>query len=690
MKVSPNQKPRGRHPHVEPLEQRIVLTSNLRISPSGGDWNIADRCPETCTPFLGVTGYADSFHSAAMDTTNDEEMPSSAATLFTNVGDAHRIQGKETFTDGDGDLYTLSLKGPGSLDFSQGADGGIALLNLTDTTAKSSLSITVKKMDGGDGKVSLDRLIADGSLGSLSALAVTLRETGISIAGKVGKLALGDVVDGADLHLGGSAADKTVILLGIVGNETDIKIGASITSLTAKSLGDGAVHAPALGKLTTTAGGIASNLTIAGAVGNISAKGDAEGVWTASKFGALSVSGGDFAANAIATSTAISLGKTASIKRISVSGGDLTGNFTAHGNVGAVSVKASKSGVGGEVIGSRFDLDLGGLKSLQAGSISQFDLHAGSAGKLSSTNGALDADLTLAGAVGGISTKGGGASGDWSVSRLGAISVRDGSLLVNLYSTLNVAKVTVIGGSAGGQWDANGFGALSVTGGTLSANITAFDKIASITVKGGSFSGSSEAGSIGKVSISGGDFSGRLYAEMLSFTTTIAGVSISGGNLTGDIGSASGLGAVTVKADRSGVGGHAIGANIFAASITSFATSGDLTGTVVLGGANLGSDMTLGGVDAALDTFASGRIGKVTIGGSVYGSIIAAGLSPVDDVLANGNDIIIGGGASAISSLAIAGTADAATYFAAGVFKGTVKIGGMVISPASDGRFYLG
>jgi hypothetical protein len=115
----------------------------------------------------------------------------------------------------------------------------------------------------------------------------------------------------------------------------------------------------------------------------------------------------------------------------------------------------------------------------------------------------------------------------------------------------------------------------------------------------------------------------------------------------------------------------------------------NVSNSTILAGADLGADFALGGSGAAADTFRAGRIGAVTIKGSVTASVVAAGLNPLDGVLHNG-DAIIGGLTSKIAALTIKGSASADSYFAAGKFVPPVKIGPLTITPANDRRFFVG
>jgi hypothetical protein len=108
---------------------------------------------------------------------------------------------------------------------------------------------------------------------------------------------------------------------------------------------------------------------------------------------------------------------------------------------------------------------------------------------------------------------------------------------------------------------------------------------------------------------------------------------------------------------------------------------------IILAGADLGDDGALGGGD---DTFGPGRVGKVSIGGGVTGSVLGAGFSSADAVFKNADDLVLGGSASKIAALTIKGQADAASYFAAGQFTKKPKIAGAVVDPVTDPRFLVG
>ena len=101
----------------------------------------------------------------------------------------------------------------------------------------------------------------------------------------------------------------------------------------------------------------------------------------------------------------------------------------------------------------------------------------------------------------------------------------------------------------------------------------------------------------------------------------------------------------------------------------------------VLAGANLGADRKPGGGD---DTFAAGSINALNIAGTISGSVLAAGVDPLDGIFANG-DGTRAGADGAIRLLAARAGTDSANRFEAHAF-GTARLPKKV-SPAMDSRF---
>lgn len=142
-----------------------------------------------------------------------------------------------------------------------------------------------------------------------------------------------------------------------------------------------------------------------------------------------------------------------------------------------------------------------------------------------------------------------------------------------------------------------------------------------------------------------------------------------------------------IRANKDGVGGILRNTTIAAQAIGQIFIEHDISDARILAGTFLGADNVLGGID---DTFAPSQITRFAAGGPVVNAVVGAGLSPVDGIFDNGNDIILGGPASFISSFLISGPAGSTCYFAAGSFPPVVSINGVLVNPATDPRFFVG
>lgn len=111
-----------------------------------------------------------------------------------------------------------------------------------------------------------------------------------------------------------------------------------------------------------------------------------------------------------------------------------------------------------------------------------------------------------------------------------------------------------------------------------------------------------------------------------------------------------------------------------------------LSSAFVLSGASPGPQGIFG-AGVTDNSFGAGSIKSLVVRGAITNSFVGAGVDPVDGVFGNGNDTIIGGAASRISTLRAA-TADSASQFEAGAF-GTVRLPEL-IDPATDSRFLVG
>jgi hypothetical protein len=182
-----------------------------------------------------------------------------------------------TFTDTDGDVYTIKLTGPGTVDFVQSGpdvngDGSIDSLTLAGTTSKSALSVTVKKnKNGGDGLVSIGS-ISGTTLKSITASSSDLIGSGLDFTGQaVGSVKLRDVLNGAEISAG-VAGQSISLTVRTVGDGTDMTFGGTVSSLKAAAIGAGEITAPVISKISVggtkgITGNMASDVTLSGPAG---------------------------------------------------------------------------------------------------------------------------------------------------------------------------------------------------------------------------------------------------------------------------------------------------------------------------------------------------------------------------------------------------------------------------------------
>ena len=193
------------------------------------------------------------------------------ATLDIRPSDGETIQAtaktpRATFTDADGDRVTLTLGGKtGRLTFYRtDGGGGISEIDLEGTDpAKTTVTVAVKTVPGGDGRVRIGEINGTG-LKSLKAKSADLVGAGINLAGFVGSVTIGDVLNGADLIFGGAPPAKPANagtritagrLLGTGAGPTDVTFTdphGRLTALTAVSVGDGTITAASVGSITIT------------------------------------------------------------------------------------------------------------------------------------------------------------------------------------------------------------------------------------------------------------------------------------------------------------------------------------------------------------------------------------------------------------------------------------------------------
>jgi len=293
-------------------------------------------------------------------------------------------------------------------------------------------------------------------------------------------------------------------------------------------------------------------------------------------------------------------------------------------------------------------------------------------------NGIVDLhDITASGAIGVLRGQAVNVTGDVTLSggvkavflkSFGGVNFTLGNGPAAILSLGNVSAATLT--------SASGIQLLSVStwtgGGVLSApwigTLLSRDQFApNLTLSG--------AGSPGGAALNVASVLGQVTDSTWSITGDARRISI--GAIAGTNGSRSVSGRVSSFID----GGDFTG-NFAAGSFGTILIRGNLSGGDILAGASFGPDARLGGGD---DTFAAGSIGSLLVLGSAMQSLVAAGIDPVDGTLLNGNDQLISGGS--IAAINVSGNVDDATRFLAAQLPVRARLGGVVVTTASDPHF---
>ena len=165
-------------------------------------YTVTNSAAETIT----VTSVVSANEADPNNTNNTVVLHGTVSPPFTVATDPMAI------TDVDGDIVSITLKGPGGLEvhvLGGGNNGPINSVVLSNTTAASALTIKVKRVSGGDGFVNIGSIISDGSLKSISGKDVNITGAGIQLAGGVGTVTINALTDSA-LNAGGSIKTVTV------------------------------------------------------------------------------------------------------------------------------------------------------------------------------------------------------------------------------------------------------------------------------------------------------------------------------------------------------------------------------------------------------------------------------------------------------------------------------------------------
>ena len=204
----------------------------------------------------------------------------------------------------------------------------------------------------------------------------------------------------------------------------------------------------------------------------------------------------------------------------------------------------------------------------------------------------------------------------------------------------------------------NGTGTAFLNGDKINLVITDGGKGATVTVKA-----------------KGGN--GRVNFGDVTINGSLKSMAVKNGDLAGTLSASALIGKLAL--------GEVNGTIAAGGSIASV-TAANLTNARILAGTGLGVDRKLGGTGGNGDSYAGGSIGALKVSGKITGSLISAGLNPIDGTYGNDDDIVVGGAAASfIKSISAKGGADETTKFVAAAFK-TAKLGAKV-AIATDPRF---
>ena len=181
------------------------------------------------------------------------------------------------FVDTDGDTATVRLGGRLGTATVYRTDpdgdgrGPIEWIEVANTLPdplrpRSVLTVGVTKgrfsVDGGTVNVGA---ITGSGLRAINARRANLNLEGINLNGYLGSLVIGNVVNGADITTGANPDPlrKTRLNALVIGDGTDINVGAHVSSLTAASFGVGSFRAPSAGAIIVR-GTLAADVTLSG------------------------------------------------------------------------------------------------------------------------------------------------------------------------------------------------------------------------------------------------------------------------------------------------------------------------------------------------------------------------------------------------------------------------------------------
>ena len=360
--------------------------------------------------------------------------------IANDLGDVSVMPGKvRTFTDSDGDKYTVRLTGPGLIGFvlddpDHNGRGGLSRISLDDTSGETSiLSVTVERGLHGDGRVNIGAITGapDAGLKILYAPTANITGGGVVFSGTLGSVTVRDLADGADLLSGTGENVKTSVRVHYIGDGSDLSIGTGLSLFKAVRFGNSTLAAPSLDSLLVS-GEFAAQLNIAGQLTAFSS-GDVLGTAHVTAGGSFFTptilamrvvnDGATFAlASAITSLSATRIGDASfsaerfdSVTVAGDVGGDFTADdrivlFTARDLLGTASISAAGAATDSSLltfheVKSGADINLGSSITLfKAAKVGAATLYAASIASLRITGdsrigiaGDFDASLTLSG-----------------------------------------------------------------------------------------------------------------------------------------------------------------------------------------------------------------------------------------------------------------------------------------------------
>ncbi|MFB3894113.1 MAG: beta strand repeat-containing protein [Phycisphaerae bacterium] len=496
-----------------------------------------------------------------------------------------------------------------------------------------------------------------GSVGSITATGNINHS--MALVGSLGTLSVGGGFANADYRIAGVLGSMTVGASFLSSSRLIIQgsAGGFLKSLTVKGNLDGQVQSAArigsvvvggriTGDISTTGTGSNSDVDLiqtgGGYLGTMDIGGSLKSFVSSATLGLAPGAGQTFYIHNNLNSL--------TVKSSASSPGDLNANFSVGGSIGTMDI----AGVLYGIVGANGDLTSltarGGLGGVVGGTTYGELRIRGDIGSLTIPAGRnLVSDLSVGGNLSSLTLSGGSILGDVESrgGKIGAISVTSGNISGNLTAARGIDSISVKGGNITGNitltggslksltLDKGGLpavqlgGNIDVQNGTIdllslvgantmaSKTISASAGIGSITVSGANLASNvvSRRG-ITSLSVANGEIDGTVWAETdigtLSAAGVIRGTTVRSGGTIGSI-KVAGLAGATISSAR---------------DIASIAIGGQVTGSKVLAGLDVGPNKVLGGGD---DVLAAGSIGNITVGGGFINSFLMAGVSAGPD-----------------------------------------------------------